>query len=155
MEITWMGFSTQDPIHVIPTWMGSRDPSGFQDDTYKAFSVVTPGKWYHPQKPCIIVLVFGHSLATCSSLCPQEKKHWRAFNLRPGVCVGGGHFDQANCFFAYLLIHQFCILSENFIPRSFKVTSPGQVKWHNLKKIFRISPWLQFLRYQYKTYRSW
>ena len=36
-----------------------------------------------------------------------------------------------------------------------QVRSPGQVKWPYLKKYLEISPWLQFLRYQYETFNSW
>ena len=45
--------------------------------------------------------------------------------LNTGPSNGGA---QRRRFFAYLLIHQFRILPENFCPRSSQVRSPGQVK---------------------------
>ena len=61
------------------------------------------------------------------------------FNLRPGggvILITPTGFSRiakkrrraAPPFFAYLLIHQFRTLPENFSPRSSQVRSPGQVK---------------------------
>ena len=65
----------------------------------------------------------------------------RFFNLRPGG--GREHFDHTNWFFAnnvppflaYLFIHQFRTLPENYSRRSSQVRSPGQVKWPDFKNI--------------------
>ena len=128
-----------------------------------AYSCDREGRFQAPQAANPKMLISIRILATKLKILENIQK----LNLRPG---GGGSFwphqllfrkqrknggaQRRRCF-AYLFIHQFRTIPENFSPRSSQVRSPGQVKCPYLQKIFMISPWLQFLMYQYETFRSW
>ena len=84
-------------------------------------------------------------------------------NPRPAGGGGGGAFferplrffeDSENTAFHPPCPHVFRTFCENFDPRSYKVRSPGQVKWPNFK-ITPIAPRLQSFRESYETFGIW
>ena len=68
---------------------------------------------------------------------------------------GGGCLDNPIRFLAYLFTHPFHTLCKNFSPRSFKVRSPGPVKWPHVPKNFNLRHSYNSCAINFKTSRDW
>ena len=116
-----------------------------------------------PKPPTSKMLISIRILATKLKILTNIQK----FNLRPGgegvILTTPTGFSQiakkrrraAPSFFCIPFYTLISHPSRKFQPKviSGQVTRSGQVTLP--KKIFKISPWLQFLRYQFETFRSW